>query len=118
MQLSIDFETPSLPMARKLGDVGMARALEHAESDEPGFRERAQEFVLAYLAEHGLSSGELITDACKLAGIIPDEDRAFGPIYSKLLRLNKIRVVGLVPRRKGHGSLGAKLYAPVDIAAE
>lgn len=117
MQLSIDFDTPSLPMARAMGDEGMARALEHAETDEPGFSERAQKFVLRYLREHQKSSGELITDACKLAGIVPVEDRAFGPVYSRLLKLNLIHVIGLVPRRKGHGSLGAKLYALVDIDA-
>lgn len=44
MQLAIDFDTPALPVAQAMGEIGMKRALDHAEADEPGFSERAQAF--------------------------------------------------------------------------
>ena len=114
-QLALLFEAPAaspytVSKARERGEVAGQRAADRAERQDDGFRERARDFVLGYLAQHGISSGELVTDAAKLAGIRPQEDRAFGPVYAGLLRENKVRVVGLAPRRKGHGSLGAKLY--------
>lgn len=110
MQLAIDFDTPALPVAQALGEIGMKRALDRAEADEPGFSERAQAFVLEYLRVHGVSSGELITDACKLAGIKPPDDRAFGPVYSKLARAGFIEPAGFCARRKGHGTSGGRLW--------
>lgn len=80
-QLQIDFSAPPLPVARAIGDQCMQRAADRAERDEPGFSERAQAFVLRYLAEHGSASGEDITDACKAAGIQPAEVRAFLTAY-------------------------------------
>lgn len=35
MQLAIDFDTPALPVAQAMGEIGMKRALDHAEADEP-----------------------------------------------------------------------------------
>ena len=67
MQLAIDFDTPALPVAQAMGEIGMKRALDHAEADEPGFSERAQAFVLEYLRVHGVSSGELVTDCARSA---------------------------------------------------
>ena len=109
-QLSMDFETPSLNVARAMGVEGMRRAAEHAERVEPDFREQAQAFVLAYLAEHGVSSGELITDAAKLAGIRPPDDRAFGSIYAVLSRRNQIAFAGFCLRKKGHSTAGGRIW--------
>lgn len=69
MQLAIDFDTPALPVAQAMGEIGMKRALDHAEADEPGFSERAQAFVLEYLRVHGVSSGELITEIRDFTGL-------------------------------------------------
>lgn len=110
MQLAIDFDTPALPVAQAMGEIGMKRALDHAEADEPGFSERAQAFVLEYLRVHGVSSGELVTDACKLAGIKPAEDRAFGPVYAVLARRKQIEFAGFCARRKAHGTSGGRLW--------
>ena len=48
--------------------------------------------------------GEDITDACKAAGIVPHEDRAFGPVYLALARQGAIVRVGYMARRRGHGA--------------
>ena len=50
------------------------------------------------------NAGENITDACKAAGIVPHEDRAFGPVYLALARQGAIVRVGYMARRRGHGA--------------
>ena len=104
----------SMKQARALGEAGMLMAQEHAERGNPGFSERARAFVLQYLRLHGASSGEDITDACKAAGIAPEEDRAFGPIYSSLSRSGQIECTGFCERRKGHGTAGGRIWRLAD----
>jgi hypothetical protein len=112
-QLSLIFCPPtprSVEASRARGERAGNLSADKAEAQDDGFKTRAAEFILGYLAHHGSSSGELLTDAAKLAGIRPHDDRAFGPVYAKLLRDKRMRVVGLAPRAKGHGSAGAKVY--------
>lgn len=79
------------------------------------FCERASAFVLAYLVNHPSGChGEEITDACKAAGIRPDDDRAFGPVYMQLSRAGAIVKVGYAPRKKGHSTGGGNLWALGD----
>ena len=68
------------------------------------FKERAMAFALDWMAGKGIVSGEDITDACKAAGIVPHEDRAFGPVYLALARQGAIVRVGYMARRRGHGA--------------
>lgn len=69
--------------------------------------------MLEYLRQYGATSGDVITDAMKLAGIRPLDDRHFGPVYSYLAHKNRrlIVCVGLVPRTKGHGTAGGRVWA-------
>jgi hypothetical protein len=116
MQMSLLFDAVQTPRAytvadaRKAGDVAGNRAADRTERADGGFRESAQAFVLGYLAQHGVSSGELITDAAKLAGIRPPDDRAFGPVYGTLSRSGKIVAAGFCARVKGHGTAGGRLW--------
>ena len=55
------------------------------------FKARAMAFALDWMAGKGIVSGEDITDACKAAGIVPHEDRAFGPVYLALARCHCAR---------------------------
>ena len=75
-----------------------------ADNAGPLFIELAKAFVPAYLAEHGATSAEDLTDACKADGIVPHNDKAFGCVYSQLSRSGSIRSCGTVKRRKGHAS--------------
>jgi hypothetical protein len=109
-QAAFDFETPTLPVARAIGEAAMRCAIDRADRDEPGFSERAKAFVIQYLTERGTASGEDITDACKAAGIVPADDRAFGPVYSTLRRRSAIAFAGFCARRKGHGTAGGCLW--------
>ncbi len=74
------------------------------------FREQACEFVTAYLSDHGETPGERITEACKAAGIIPHDDRAFGPVYQRLSRAGVIEIVGQCRRLRGHGTGGGNVW--------
>lgn len=109
-QLSIDF-APRVAFARKLGTEAGERARSKAEDVCPGFSERAYNFVADFARTHETFSGEDCTLAMKAAGIRAHDDRATGSIYAKAIRNGVIRVVGYVPRMRGHGTAGGRLYA-------
>lgn len=98
-------------VARKLGDEAGNACLAKAEDKDPAFSQKAYDFITAHIREHGPVSGESATLAAVLAGIAPADHRAFGPVYARALREGAIRVVGDVPRVRGHGSAGGKVYA-------
>lgn len=109
-QLAIDF-MPRVRAARRLGAEAGERSRSKAEEQCPGFSERALNFIVAYVRQQGEATGEDTTNAAVMAGIRPDDTRSFGPIYKKAIREGLIRVVGYVPRVRGNGSAGGKLYA-------
>ena len=78
------------------------------------FRKKAQWFVMVYLQQHGDTPGETITDACKLAGIVPHDDRAFGAVFIRLSKRGIIRKVGTCLRRKGHATSGGNVWGLVE----
>ena len=91
-------------------DEAMARVEKHATQTFPEFSARAREFITNYLKEHGETSGEDLTDACKAAGIAPHDDRAFGPVYFRLARTNVIEKCGTCIRKRGHGTSGGSIW--------
>lgn len=118
MQLPIQFaplpHAQRVRVARKLGAEAGERAADRAGSD---FAERALDFITRYVAQQsGPVPGESVTLAAKAAGIIPPDDRAFGPVYAKAIRAGKIRVAGFCARVRGHGTAGGRLYTVGDAA--
>jgi hypothetical protein len=109
-QLAISF-VDRASFARKLGTEAGNAAADKAEQEDPLFKQRALEFIVAYIRQQGEARGEEATLAAVLNGIKPRDQRSFGPVYKKALRLGLIRIVGYVPRVRGHGSAGGKLYA-------
>lgn len=97
--------------ARKLGSQAGARSVDKAERADPAFRSRALDFIVKYIRKNGEATGENATLAAVLAGIRPHDERAFGPVYKEAISRGLIRVIGYVPRVRGHGSAGGKLYA-------
>ncbi|MNX95386.1 hypothetical protein D3C86_1276580 [compost metagenome] len=98
--------------ARAAGLAAGQRSVERAEDECPGFGEQALTFIVDHIRQKGRVSGESVTLSAVKAGIRPPDQRAFGPIYAKALRHGLIHVVGYVPRIRGNGSAGGKLYAP------
>jgi hypothetical protein len=101
MQLAIDFT------AR---DQAIVRPVRKAQQSDPMFSERAKECMLKTLAKVGQCSGEVLINECKLAGIRPHDDRAFGGPVLALLRNHQIRRVAYCARSKGHGTQGGSIY--------
>jgi hypothetical protein len=88
-------------------DAAMAQVERNAGES---FAERASAHILADLAQRGPTSCEILTDRCKLDGIKPHDDRAFGPVYMSLMRQGKIEKCGTVIRTKGHGTSGGNVW--------
>lgn len=74
------------------------------------FLAKAMQFTLGYLSEHKSQSGEEITLACKEAGIIPHDDRAFGHVYRRLAKLGQIEKCGFAQRKRGHLTSGGNVW--------
>lgn len=102
----MNMHEPSLWDALEQRDAAVAQVAESAGSS---FMSKAAEFVIEHLGR-GPSAGEDITDACKAAGIVPHDDRAFGAVYLKLQRAGKIEKCGMVARRRGHGTSGGSIW--------
>lgn len=100
--------------ARKLGAEAAQKAVDRAESEGPGFSERALEHIRTTMqtaAPGAQLRGEDIVNAAKVVGIRPPDDRAFGAIFAKAIREGLIAPVGYAPRVKGHGTAGGRVYA-------
>lgn len=106
-----DPRQPDLFAATKARDVAMARVGAHAEDACPSFSEQARACVVRYLTTYGPTAGERLTAACKAAGLVPHDDRAFGPVYFTLARRGVIEKVGDVRRARGHGTAGGTVWA-------
>jgi len=100
----------SLPLAIRLGEHAMQRTQIRAEHAEPGFTQRAADFILGYLTDCGPTPGELLTDLAKAKGIRPPDDRAFGAAIKMLVRRGQIRQAGWCERTKGHGCGGGRVW--------
>lgn len=116
-QLHLDLDPPksmqpaiALAIAQAQGHDAMDRAEAKAKAIDPQFIERAATHMLQYLMVHGISSGEILTDSCKLAGIRSTDDRHFGPVFRTLIRRGLIKWWGDARRVKGHASRGGSLY--------
>lgn len=88
-------------------DEGMTRVSRKAGH---AFAEQAERFVVIYLRQHNEAPGERITNACKEAGIRPHDDRAFGPVYMRLIRQGLIVKCGTCKRLKGHCTAGGNIW--------
>lgn len=100
---------PAFDFALRERDRAMEVVEENAEEVFPGFKELAAVEILRRLAT-GEATGEDLTDHCRKLGIVPHNDRAFGPVMMRLMRSGKIIKAGYGPRRKGHGAPGATLW--------
>ena len=106
------FQPASMRAAMVERDKAMQRVEARAERVDVRFPVKAQNFVICYLSDHwrGEASSEEITDAAKKAGIIPPDDRAFGPVFMTLVRAEVIEKSGICARRKGHGTSGGNIW--------
>ena len=106
---------PRTPMqtARVRGEEAGEACLKRAENKAGFDSAGARQFVHSQLVRFGEMSGEALVNAAKEHGFRPMEDRAFGPIFSKLSRDGLIRCVGYCLREKGNSCAGGRLWRAV-----
>lgn len=106
VQLEIPWPDPPDPL-----EVGRQAAERCAGTAERGGWDRgaAMAFVLAYLARHGPTPGEvLVTEASR--AYPPHDARAFGAVFMTLSRRRLIEKCGTCVRAKGHGTAGGIVW--------
>lgn len=81
-----------------------------AKSAGRQFGELASTYIVQHIREHGPTSGEDLTEACHRAGIIPHDDRAFGPVFFRLSKQGLIRKCGTAIRKRGHMTTGGNVW--------
>ena len=100
----------TLDDAQTAGAVGMAISLEAATKRDPDFGQKAERAMVQFLAQQPKrrAKGEEITEAvCQAIGC---HGRQLGAIYKRLIGVRLQVTQSNLPRRYGHGSLGAKEY--------
>lgn len=95
-------------------DQAIQQVTQHAEDHRPGFSDEAATFVVHHLRANGPTSSEQLSIACKDAGIVPHDDRAFGSVYKTLATRGVITKVGTVRRERGHGTSGGTVWGLVS----
>jgi hypothetical protein len=112
-QLTLPFDdTPDAASAREAGRLG-AEQCEQAAESRGWDSSAAADFVLAYLAAHGPTPGEvLVTEASR--DNAPHDGRAFGSVFARLAKSRRIVKAGSAPRAKGHGCAGGIVWALAD----
>lgn len=99
-----------MALARAAGDEAGNACLDKAQREADFDAAGAAAFFLRRLQDLGPQRGEALTDAAKLAGFLPHDDRAFGPVFGALSRRGQIRCVGYCDRAKGHGTAGGRVW--------
>lgn len=87
----------SMADALRARDDGMIRASEHAETDAPGWGERAYQAVIAnpYLRHFDQFTIDMARQWVYAAGLDePEDGRCWGSVTTKLLRDGRIEAVG------------------------
>lgn len=97
--------------ARKLGDEAGELCLRFAMAEHAFDAAGAGMFICGWLSRHGATPGEELVRQATLHGYRPHDARAFGPVFKRLLKAGEIAVLRAdLPRARGHGSCGGKLY--------
>ncbi len=107
-QLSIDFDA-----AISAGQAASEACVAKADRVNPGFSEGAYGFLCQHISTLPYTvqiSCETLVTAAEQAGHKPHDSRAFGQVFRRLLKENRIRRVGYGMRAKGHGAPGASIY--------
>lgn len=105
------FHGSSFYAAQIEGQQGMALSLERAERHQPDFASTAKAAILSHLEAVGQASGEDLVDVAIAHGAVPPDARAFGGIFQSLSRAKQIVCLRSdLPRKRGHGTSGGKLW--------
>lgn len=104
--LDMDSIYDSMRQAEHLRDVGMVKALLHADDAAPGWSEVAFKFLQAYARRFEFFISEDVSDASKVWGLTqPPTLRAWGQVYRRAAKAGLIVVNGSGRSRLRHASI-------------
>lgn len=100
-QLSIDFEK-----ARQEAELGMARSLERAECETPGWTEIALDFLIRYAESNEHFAGWMVVKAAALEKNFPKppSEKAWGGVIKRAIGLGLIEQRGSTKDPYRHGN--------------
>ena len=76
------------------------------------FLDDGARFVLSYLSAHGPTAGEVLTaEGERIGGLRPSDGRHWGLVFRRLSVRSEIVCVCYVPRLRGHGTAGGRVWA-------
>lgn len=105
-QLAIDFTA-----AREAGEQAAQACLAKTHRADPQFSQRAATAILNHLRAVRQASGEELVDIAIAHGAHAHDQRAFGGVFQALARRGLIVCLRSdLPRKRGHGTSGGKLY--------
>lgn len=107
-QSTLDFAAPRAE-GERLADLCLCKA------EREGFdSEGAALFITGWVRRNGPTSGEDLVDAAIAHGYRGTDLRCFGGVFQGLVNRNVLRVLRSdLPRRRGHGTSGGRLYGEV-----
>lgn len=91
--------TLSTAIAEAKRDDGMARAIEHAESDQPGWAGIALDFLRGYARMHVDFLAEDVVAAAAMLVPDPPDGRAWGYVFRRAAREGVIQKAGYAPAK-------------------
>ncbi len=105
---------PTLQVAQACGRAIAQATLAAAEAK--GFDSQgAARFILGWLDRFGDVSGEDLVEAAKAHGFRGKDDRCFGGVFIGLQNRGQIECIRSdLPRKRGHGTSGGRLYRRVQ----
>lgn len=107
-QLAINF-TP-----REIGQAAADSCLRNAEEIADFDSAGAAKFIHGWVIRNGPTSGEDLVDAAMQHGYRGHDMRCFGGVFVSLVSKGKLMVLRSdLPRKRGHGTSGGKLYGLV-----
>lgn len=113
MQLELLDRVP-LRDAKAHGEEAAQACLQKAEAVAGFDAEGAGKFILGWIRRYGPTPGESLVRAAKEHGFRGHDDRCYGPVFKRLLAAGSVEVLRSdLPRERGHGTSGGRLYAEV-----
>lgn len=117
-ELAFDIPAPAPAVPRRTprerGAIAAEACVDKAERVRDFDSVGAATFIHGWVVRHGPTSGEDLVAAAKAHGFRGHDDRCFGAVFQSLVRTDRLRVVRSdLPRRRGHGTSGGKLYAAI-----
>ena len=70
----------------------------------------AKDFIVRHLERVDKASGETIVSTAKTSGLVPENDKSFGPAFRSLSVKGVIQKCGTCRRQKGHRSSGGHIW--------